>query len=87
VSTAGHRTTETGMSTRPRRINVSRAGDGRARDNARSEGYASVRPYEMIAGEPAFNGHTAQAIIARVVTAGKPRKLTAPRKACSGAGR
>jgi len=80
ASTAGSRMTETGMSLgTPKYMSPEQALGERTID-ARSDVYAlGCVLYEMLVGEPPFNGPTAQAIISRVINA-EPPSLTAQRK-------
>jgi len=81
VSTAGGtRMTETGMSLgTPHYMSPEQAMGDRDVD-ARSDVYAlAATLYEMLAGEPPFTGPTAQAIVAKVVTA-LPEPVTTYRK-------
>src|SRR5215216_5003728 len=80
MSTAGTRMTETGMSLgTPHYMSPEQAMGERELD-ARSDVYAlGCVTYEMLLGEPPFTGPTAQAIVARVVTA-EPAGLTEQRR-------
>ena len=79
-SDGGTRMTETGMSLgTPHYMSPEQAMGERDLD-ARTDVYAlGCVLYEMLAGEPPFSGPTAQAIIAKVMTA-KPRPVTTYRK-------
>ncbi len=80
ASTAGTRMTETGMSLGTPHYMSPEQAMGEREITARSDVYAlGCIAYEMLAGEPPFNGPTAQAIIARVMTE-EPRSLTLQRK-------
>ncbi len=80
ASTAGSRMTETGMSLGSPQYMSPEQAMGEREITARSDVYAlGCITYEMLAGEPPFNGPTAQAIIARVMT-DDPRSLTGQRK-------
>ncbi|NIW36442.1 MAG: protein kinase [Gemmatimonadetes bacterium] len=79
-SSDGTRLTETGMSLgTPHYMSPEQAMGERDLD-ARSDVYAlGCVLYEMLAGEPPFDGPTAQSIVAKVVTA-QPERLTTHRK-------
>jgi serine/threonine protein kinase len=80
ASTAGTRMTETGMSLGTPHYMSPEQAMGEREITARSDVYAlGCITYEMLVGEPPFNGPTAQAIIARVMTE-EPRSLTLQRK-------
>ena len=77
---AGTRMTETGMSLGTPHYMSPEQAMGQREINAKSDVYAlGCVLYEMLTGEPPFNGPTAQAIIARVMTE-EPRSLTLQRK-------
>ena len=78
-TTGGTRMTETGMSLgTPHYMSPEQAMGERTLD-ARTDVYAlGCVLYEMLTGEPPFNGPTAQAIVARVMT-DRPRPLTETR--------
>ncbi|MDZ4259700.1 MAG: protein kinase [Gemmatimonadales bacterium] len=79
-SGAGTRMTETGMSLGTPHYMSPEQAMGEREITARSDVYAlGCITYEMLVGEPPFNGPTAQAIIARVMTE-EPRALTMQRK-------
>jgi serine/threonine protein kinase/Tol biopolymer transport system component len=80
ASSAGStRMTETGMSLGTPHYMSPEQAMGEREITARSDVYAlGVMLYEMLVGEPPFNGPTAQAIVAQVVTE-SPRPLTARR--------
>ncbi len=80
ASSAGTRMTETGMSLgTPHYMSPEQAMGERDLD-ARSDVYAlGCVLYEMLAGEPPFTGPTAQAIVAKVMTA-TPEPITTYRK-------
>jgi serine/threonine-protein kinase len=80
ASKAGTRMTETGMSLgTPQYMSPEQAMGERELD-ARSDIYAlGCVTYEMLTGEPPFSGPTAQAIVAKVMTA-EPVEVTALRK-------
>ena len=79
-SGAGTRMTETGMSLGTPHYMSPEQAMGEREITARSDVYAlGCITYEMLVGEPPFNGPTAQAIIARVMTE-EPRALTLQRK-------
>jgi eukaryotic-like serine/threonine-protein kinase len=80
VTSAGTRMTETGLSLgTPHYMSPEQAMGERDLD-ARSDVYAlGCVLYEMLAGEPPFTGPTAQAIVAKVLTAA-PETLTTYRK-------
>ncbi|MES2124441.1 MAG: protein kinase, partial [Gemmatimonadota bacterium] len=79
-SGAGTRMTETGMSLGTPHYMSPEQAMGEREITARSDVYAlGCITYEMLVGEPPFNGPTAQAIMARVMTE-DPRGLTAQRK-------
>ncbi|MEP7326923.1 MAG: protein kinase [Gemmatimonadota bacterium] len=80
ASKAGTRMTETGMSLgTPQYMSPEQAMGERELD-ARSDVYAlGCVTYEMLTGEPPFSGPTAQAIVAKVMTA-EPAEATALRK-------
>ncbi len=81
VSTAGGgtRMTETGMSLGTPHYMSPEQAMGEREITARSDVYAlGCVLYEMLVGEPPFNGPTAQAIVARVMTE-QPRSLTIQR--------
>ncbi|MDH4335559.1 MAG: serine/threonine-protein kinase, partial [Chloroflexota bacterium] len=79
-SGAGTRMTETGMSLGTPHYMSPEQAMGEREITARSDVYAlGAITYEMLVGEPPFNGPTAQAIIARVMTE-DPRALTTQRK-------
>src|ERR1019366_4549326 len=71
---------ETGMSLVAAHYMSPQQASGERQVTARSDVYAlGCITYEMLVGEPPFNGPTAQAIIARVMTE-EPRSLTLQRK-------
>ena len=77
---AGTRMTETGMSLGTPHYMSPEQAMGQREINAKTDVYAlGCVLYEMLTGEPPFNGPTAQAIIARVMTE-EPRSLTLQRK-------
>jgi len=80
ASKAGTRMTETGMSLgTPQYMSPEQAMGERELD-ARSDVYAlGCVTYEMLTGEPPFSGPTAQAIVAKVMTA-EPAEVTSLRK-------
>ena len=80
ASKAGTRMTETGMSLgTPQYMSPEQAMGERELD-ARSDVYAlGCVTYEMLTGEPPFSGPTAQAIVAKVMTA-EPTEVTTLRK-------
>ena len=79
-SEGGTRMTETGMSLGTPHYMAPEQAMGEREITARSDVYAlGCVLYEMLVGEPPFNGPTAQAIIARVMTE-EPRSLTLQRK-------
>jgi eukaryotic-like serine/threonine-protein kinase len=80
ASKAGTRMTETGMSLgTPQYMSPEQAMGERELD-ARSDVYAlGCVAYEMLTGEPPFSGPTAQAIVAKVMTA-EPAEVTSLRK-------
>ena len=79
-SGASTRMTETGMSLGTPHYMSPEQAMGEREITARSDVYAlGCVTYEMLVGEPPFNGPTAQAIIARVMT-DAPRTLTGQRK-------
>src|SRR5687767_11106229 len=80
ASKAGSRMTETGMSLgTPQYMSPEQAMGERELD-ARSDVYAlGCVTYEMLTGEPPFSGPTAQAIVAKVMTA-EPAEITSLRK-------
>src|SRR5450755_1458241 len=79
-SAGGTRMTQTGLSLgTPQYMSPEQAMGERAID-ARSDIYAlGAVTYEMLVGEPPFNGPTAQAIVAKVIT-DEPRPLLPQRK-------
>ncbi len=80
VSTAGSRMTETGMSLGTPHYMSPEQAMGEREITPRSDVYAlGCVTYEMLVGEPPFNGPTAQAIVARVMTE-EPRGLMVQRK-------
>ena len=81
ASKAGTRMTETGMSLgTPQYMSPEQAMGERELD-ARSDEYAlGCVAYEMLTGEPPFSGPTAQAIVAKVLTA-EPATVTSLRRA------
>jgi serine/threonine-protein kinase len=81
VSTAGgSRMTETGMSLGTPHYMSPEQAMGEREITARSDVYAlGAMTYEMLVGEPPFTGPTAQAIVAKVITA-EPAGLTAQRR-------
>ncbi|HEU4878245.1 MAG TPA: protein kinase, partial [Gemmatimonadaceae bacterium] len=80
VSTAGSRMTESGMSLGTPHYMSPEQAMGEREITPRSDVYAlGCVTYEMLVGEPPFNGPTAQAIVARVMTE-EPRGLTIQRK-------
>jgi serine/threonine-protein kinase len=79
-SGGGTRMTETGMSLGTPHYMSPEQAMGEREITARTDVYAlGCVTYEMLVGEPPFNGPTAQAIIARVMTE-EPRSLTVQRK-------
>jgi len=84
ASKAGTRMTETGMSLgTPQYMSPEQAMGERELD-ARSDVYAlGCVTYEMLTGEPPFTGPTAQAIVAKVMTA-EPAEMTTLRKTIPG---
>jgi Tol biopolymer transport system component len=84
ASKAGTRMTETGMSLgTPQYMSPEQAMGERELD-ARSDVYAlGCVLYEMLTGEPPFSGPTAQAIVAKVMTA-EPAEITSLRKTIPG---
>jgi eukaryotic-like serine/threonine-protein kinase len=84
ASKAGTRMTETGMSLgTPQYMSPEQAMGERELD-ARSDVYAmGCVLYEMLTGEPPFSGPTAQAIVAKVMTA-EPVEMTSLRKTVPG---
>ena len=84
ASKAGTRMTETGMSLgTPQYMSPEQAMGERELD-ARSDVYAlGCVTYEMLTGEPPFSGPTAQAIVAKVMTA-EPAEVTSLRKTIPG---
>jgi serine/threonine-protein kinase len=82
-NTAGHRMTETGMSLgTPHYMSPEQAMGERDLDG-RTDVYAlGCVLYEMLTGEPPFTGPTAQAIVAKVMTA-TPEPVTTYRKTVS----
>ncbi|MES1260052.1 MAG: protein kinase [Gemmatimonadota bacterium] len=84
ASKAGTRMTETGMSLgTPQYMSPEQAMGERELD-ARSDVYAlGCVTYEMLTGEPPFSGPTAQAIVAKVMTA-EPAEITSLRKTVPG---
>ena len=80
ASKAGGRMTETGMSLGTPTYMSPEQAMGEREITARSDVYAlGCVTYEMLIGEPPFTGPTAQAIVAKVMTA-EPASLTAQRK-------
>ena len=82
VSSAGggSRMTETGMSLGTPHYMSPEQAMGEREITARSDVYAlGAMTYEMLVGEPPFTGPTAQAIVAKVMTA-EPAGLTAQRR-------
>ncbi len=80
ASTSGTRMTETGMSLGTPHYMSPEQAMGEREITARSDVYAlGAMTYEMLVGEPPFTGPTAQAIIAKVVTA-EPVPVSALRK-------
>ncbi len=80
AATGGSRMTETGMSLGTPHYMSPEQAMGEREITARSDVYAlGCVLYEMLTAEPPFQGATAQAIIARVMTE-DPRPLTAQRK-------
>jgi Tol biopolymer transport system component len=80
ASKAGGRMTETGMSLGTPTYMSPEQAMGEREITARSDVYAlGCVTYEMLIGEPPFSGPTAQAIVAKVMTA-DPTSLTAQRK-------
>ncbi len=76
----GSRMTETGMSLGTPQYMAPEQAMGEREITARADLYAlGVTTYEMLAGEPPFTGPTAQAIVARVMTA-EPASLTEQRR-------
>ena len=83
VSTAGKRMTETGMSVGTPQYMSPEQAMGALEITARSDVYSlGATTYEMLIGEPPFTGATAQAIVARVLTA-TPQSITAQRHTVS----
>jgi Tol biopolymer transport system component len=79
-SEGGARMTETGMSLGTPHYMSPEQAMGQREINARSDVYAlGCVTYEMLTGEPPFNGPTPQAIVARVMTE-EPRSLTLQRR-------
>ncbi len=79
-SAGGSRMTETGMSLGTPHYMSPEQAMGEREITARSDVYAlGVMTYEMLVGEPPFTGPTAQAIVAKVITA-EPAGLTAQRR-------
>ncbi|HET7553919.1 MAG TPA: protein kinase [Gemmatimonadaceae bacterium] len=79
-NTAGNRMTETGMSLGTPHYMSPEQAMGERNLDSRTDVYAlGCVLYEMLAGEPPFTGPTAQAIVAKVVTA-TPEPLTTYRK-------
>jgi len=79
-SEGGSRMTETGMSLGTPHYMSPEQAMGQREITARSDVYAlGCVLYEMLSGEPPFNGPTPQAIVARVMT-DEPRPLTLQRK-------
>ena len=80
ASAGGTRMTETGMSLGTPHYMSPEQAMGEREITARSDVYAlGCVTYEMLVGEPPFNGPTAQAIIAKVMTT-EPASLTSQRK-------
>src|SRR5215217_4355870 len=80
ASKAGGRMTETGMSLGTPHYMSPEQAMGEREITARSDVYAlGAMTYEMLVGDPPFTGSTAQAIVAKVVTA-EPAGLTAQRR-------
>ena len=80
ASASGTRMTETGMSLGTPHYMSPEQAMGEREITARSDVYAlGAMTYEMLVGEPPFTGPTAQAIIAKVVTA-EPVPVSALRK-------
>jgi serine/threonine-protein kinase len=81
LSNAGNsRMTETGLSLGTPHYMSPEQAMGDRTVTARSDVYAlGAITYEMLVGEPPFTGHSAQAIVARVLTE-EPRRLTPQRK-------
>jgi serine/threonine-protein kinase len=76
----GSRMTETGLSLGTPHYMSPEQAMGDRTVTARSDVYAlGAITYEMLLGEPPFTGHSAQAIVARVLTE-EPRRLTPQRK-------
>jgi Tol biopolymer transport system component/tRNA A-37 threonylcarbamoyl transferase component Bud32 len=76
----GTRMTESGISLGTPRYMSPEQATGEREITPRSDVYAlGAMLYEMLVGEPPFNGPSAQAIVARVLTE-EPRPLTAQRK-------
>jgi serine/threonine-protein kinase len=79
-SAGGTRMTETGMSLGTPHYMSPEQAMGQREITARSDVYAlGCVTYEMLVGEPPFTGPTAQAIVAKVMTA-EPADLTAQRR-------
>jgi eukaryotic-like serine/threonine-protein kinase len=79
-SAGGSRMTETGMSLGTPHYMSPEQAMGEREITARSDVYAlGAMTYEMLVGEPPFTGPTAQAIVAKVITA-EPAGLTAQRR-------
>jgi serine/threonine-protein kinase len=77
---AGSRMTETGMSLGTPHYMSPEQAMGEREITARSDVYAlGAMTYEMLVGEPPFTGPTAQAIVAKLMTA-EPAGLTAQRR-------
>ena len=82
-SAGGERLTETGMSLGTPHYMSPEQAMGEQDLDARSDVYAlGATLYEMLTGEPPFTGPTAQAIVAKVISA-QPERVTTYRKVVS----